>query len=191
MRAAGFVLVGGRSTRMGQDKALLLSRSLPLAKDVANKVAVAAGSVALVGRPERYHGLDLETIPDRRPDSGPLGGIEAALQSGRGELNLIVACDMPGLEVSWLIALLQKARHGEAWCTVARDREGTIHPLCAVYRTVCLPTIQRALDEGRFRVIGLVKEMAADILEIPDMIWNVNTPLEWNRWQRQQQFSDN
>src|SRR4051794_11037884 len=105
MQAAGFVLVGGHSSRMGCDKALLPLKSGLLIQEVTAKVTAAAGTVALVGEPERYRDLGLDCLPDLRSGMGPLAGIEAALESGRGELNLIVACDMPSLDTDWLCRL--------------------------------------------------------------------------------------
>ena len=144
MKAAGFVLVGGRSSRMGRDKALLPLSSRLLIEDIAAKVAAATGSVALIGAPERYKHVGLECLPDLRPGMGPLAGIETALLSGRGELNLIVACDMPSLEADWLYRLMREARETDAHCVTTRDGSGIVHPLCAVYRSGCLPVIRRS-----------------------------------------------
>src|SRR5437762_8761701 len=84
MKAAGFVLVGGHSSRMGRDKALLPLDSGLLIEKLAAMVAAVVGTVALIGEPERYKHLGLECLPDLRPGMGPLAGIEAALESGRG-----------------------------------------------------------------------------------------------------------
>ncbi len=186
MHAAGFVLAGGLSTRMGQDKALLPAGSLTFVADVAAKVARAAGSVALVGKPERYSSLGLDCIADLRPDLGPLGGVEAALGSGRGDLNLIVACDMPGLEAGMLRDLLRQAESVTAPCIVTRDRSGAIHPLCAVYRSVCLPVIQQALDARRLRLMDIIDELRAELFNVDGLIWNVNTPQEWSAWRERE-----
>ena len=79
MQAAGFVLVGGQSSRMGRDKARLRIGSGLLVEDVAGKLASCTASVTLVGPPERYADLPFECLPDLRPGLGPLAGIEAAL----------------------------------------------------------------------------------------------------------------
>lgn len=179
---AGFVLVGGRSARMGRDKALLPWRSRALVEHVAAKVAAAAGNVALVGNPQRYKGLGLECFADLRPGLGPLAGIETALAAKRGELNLIVACDMPGLETAWLRALLERAVQSDVRCVAARDERGLIHPLCAVYRSSCLPAIASALDGGRLRLRDMLQELPAMTVTIEQAISNVNTPEEWSAW---------
>lgn len=186
MQAAGFVLVGGRSSRMGRDKALLEWHSHALVEEVARKVRSVAGNVALVGRPERYGALGLECLPDVRPGLGPLAGIEAALESGRAELNLITACDMPGLEADWLRRLLWEAEETGARCVVTRDRAGVVQPLCGVYRRECLPVVRRALDEQRFRLQSVAGELRAVILQTETRLVNLNTPQDWMAWQRRQ-----
>jgi molybdopterin-guanine dinucleotide biosynthesis protein A len=82
---AGFVLAGGRSSRMGRDKALLTIDGEALLTRVARQVAAVAGSVTVIGPPERYSHLSLEVVPDRTPGAGPLGGIDTALGLGRAE----------------------------------------------------------------------------------------------------------
>ncbi|MBV9265741.1 MAG: molybdenum cofactor guanylyltransferase, partial [Acidobacteriaceae bacterium] len=137
MHAAGFVLAGGQSRRMGRDKAMLPWGSGVLLEDVAKRVAVAAGNVAVVGDPAAYGHLGIECLADLHPGLGPLSGIEAALASNRGTCNLIVACDMPGLPVEHLRALLRAAREGVSRCVVTIDGAEKIHPLCAVYFDNC------------------------------------------------------
>lgn len=180
MQAAGFVLVGGLSARMGQDKALLSAGSLPLVVQVAGRVAQAAGSVTLVGHPQRYRHLGLECIRDLHPQLGPLAGIEAALDSLRGDFNLIAACDVPDLPIELLHELLRRARQTGAQCVVTRDGAGTVHPLCAVYRSACLPAIQEALKSRRLRLMDLIQELGAAYYDFSAILANVNTPQEWS-----------
>lgn len=186
MRTAGFVLVGGRSSRMGRDKALLQWRHQTLVESVAAKVLVAAGNVALVGRPysrdlSEHDVRGLVCVPDLRPGLGPLSGIEAALASGFGDLNLIVSCDLPLLETDWLQRLLHHATTHETKCTIARDSNGQLHPLCGVYRSDCLPVIQDALNAGRLRLMSVIEELSAEHLPFHTPLYNVNTPEDWER----------
>jgi molybdenum cofactor guanylyltransferase len=182
MRVAGFVLVGGRSRRMGRDKARLPVKSHLLVEDVAGKVGFVAQSVALVGGLQRYSDLPFEFLEDLRPSLGPLAGVETALASGRGELNLIVACDMPNIQVDWLRRLVDGALELNSDCVVCRDSNGSIHPLCGVWRQRCLPRVSSALEGGRLRMLDLVAELNAVYLPIGELIRNLNTPDEWETW---------
>lgn len=179
MRTAGFVLVGGRSLRMGQDKALLPWRDRTLVESIAAKVHAAAGNVALVGRLSFDNLPNLECIPDLREGLGPLSGIATALASGRGDLNLIVACDQPLLETEWLKLLLETGATRGSKCLVAKDTAGQVHPLCGVYRWDCLRVIEDALERGQLTLMKMLDELGAESMPVPAPIWNVNTPEEW------------
>ncbi len=179
-RTAGFVLMGGRSSRMGQDKARLKVGAQTLVEIAAAAVRAAAGSVGLVGGANP--GLPFEWIPDLRAGFGPLAGVEAALLSGRGEFNLIAACDMPDLEPEPLRRLLSAAEESESHCAVAVDAEGRRHPLCAVYHASALGIVQAALDEHRLRLLDLVEELAAVDVSTNTVLRNLNTPEEWAQW---------
>ena len=182
MQAAGYVLVGGNSSRMGTDKAFLPGQFRYVTDDVAESVRSAAGSVTLIGNPLRYHQFHYACVPDFRPGLGPLSGLEAALASSRSELNLVLACDMPAVGVSHLRLLLERARVSKSHCMVAKDVTGKVHPLCAVYKKECLSVIQRRLDEKRLSLMGLLAEVSTEYLPIPTVIENLNTPDDWSRW---------
>ena len=161
---------------MGQDKARLRIGSGLLVEEIAAKVAYAASRVALVGPPERYADLPFECLPDLRPHLGPLAGIETALAADYGELNLITGCDMPGLAPEWLEEMVLLAGRSSALCVATRDGAGKIHPLCAVYRSECLPLVRRALDGGRLKLLDLLKELRAVETHTAAVIGNLNTP---------------
>ena len=182
MRAAGFVLVGGRSSRMGRNKALLPWRDSTLVHEIAAKVLAAAGSVALVGPSQFPDAPRFDCVADLRPGFGPLSGIEGALASGRGELNLIVSCDLPLLDTQWLKHLLEEARSRNEKCLMSEDSEGRLHPLCAVYRSDCLPAVRMALDSGHLRLMDVVEELGAAHVRMSAPLWNVNTPEDWERY---------
>lgn len=167
---------------MGCDKALLAWNSRALVEDVAEKVEAAAGSVALIGHCERYRRLPLACLPDLRPGLGPLAGIETALRSRRADLNLILACDMPGIETAFLQHLLQRAHETDARCVVSRDVNGFIHPLCAVYRRDCLAKISAALDERRLKLVDIAIQLGASTVDFGSAMWNINTPEQWAQW---------
>ena len=184
MRHAGYVLVGGLSTRMGRDKALLRYRDMALAELIANQVEEAAGSVTLVGDPKRYARLGRPVIPDLRPGRGPLGGIEAALAASAADWNVIVACDMPGITSSLLIALLEEALHSEGDCVLPLSGSRLPEPLCAVYHRRCLPAIRRALDKNVRKVTESLSEVRLIHWKAPETGWanNLNTPDDWQTY---------
>jgi molybdopterin-guanine dinucleotide biosynthesis protein A len=182
MRAAGFVLVGGQSSRMGQNKARLKVDSRLLVEVIAAKLQEVTGRVTLIGNPAAFGDLPFDCFPDLRPGLGPLGGLETALSSSHADFNVIVGCDMPGIPAAALAHLLAVSQQSGALCTMALDSEKRRHPLCAVYRVACLPFVRDALDAGRLRLLDLVEELRAAEVAIDLVLENLNTPEEFAEW---------
>jgi molybdenum cofactor guanylyltransferase len=183
MRTAGFVLAGGRSSRMGQDKALLsFTPHAPLVAYMAGLVGQAAGSAILLGPAARYGSLAFECWEDLRAGQGPLAGLETALVSTSSPYNLIVACDLPGILATALTELLDRAIRHNAPCTLLRDATGRVHPLCGVYHPICLSHIQSALDAGDRKVMNVVKHLVPAYFDVPFELANINRPEDWRRF---------
>ncbi|MGC8794519.1 MAG: molybdenum cofactor guanylyltransferase [Bryobacteraceae bacterium] len=181
MSRAGFVLVGGRSTRMGRDKARLPFRNGMLVEHIAREVEKAAGSVWLVGAPERHRDLLWPAIPDLFPGAGPVAGIHAALASGRADWNLVVACDMPEIAAPLLRELLDAAVQAGKPALAPLSPGDQIQALCAVYHRDCLPVFEQALREGRRRLRDVIAELDMALWPVAEPRWfrNLNTPDEW------------
>ena len=164
---------------MGRDKALLSLDGEPLLVRMAHRVAEVAGSVVVVGPAERYAHLGFEVVPDRVPGAGPLGGIDTVLALGRGNWNLVVACDLPAVAPTFLAALLERTRKSQADCVMPRsDRP---EPLCAVYSLSAAPAIRTALDAGVRKITQALTALAIDWYEVdrPGILTNLNTPHDW------------
>ncbi|MBI3665769.1 MAG: molybdenum cofactor guanylyltransferase [Acidobacteria bacterium] len=145
---AGYVLVGGHSSRFGADKALAPWQGRPLAAWVAEQVRLAAGSVVLVGSPEKYQALGLPVIADELAGIGPLAGLATALGHSQAQWNLVTACDMPHLTREFLAFLLCKATKEAVDILLPFDPQGRAEPLCAVYARPCCEAINEALRRG-------------------------------------------
>lgn len=183
MDLGGFVLAGGRSSRMGRDKALLVLEGEALAQRAAGVLGSFLRSpVALVGSAARYAHLGLAIVEDRFPGDGPLAGIEAALFSPYARhWNLIVACDMPHLRVDTLRGLAaEAAAHPEALCVMAVSSRGP-EPLCAAWRRDFGPVARAALEAGRRKVRDVVGGVQVAHFQIDEesALTNVNTPADW------------
>ena len=140
---------------MGSDKAFLELGGKPLLEIARAITAEVCDSVSIVGDRSRF-GPD--AIEDIFPDSGPLGGIHAALSSTKRDLNLIVAVDMPFLEPKLLRWMLHRAATTHAIVTVPRLISG-FQPLCAVYRRSFKGFAENALKSGKFKIDALYEKV--------------------------------
>ena len=182
MSRAGFVLAGGASSRMGRDKALLPVHGSTLLEQVAREVLAAAGNVTVIAPPERYRGIGLSVIPDLRPGQGPLGGIHTALSATNADWNLIVACDMPGITMTFLKEMMEQAEACGADCLIPQNAEGRMEPLCAVYHRRCLAEVCAAIGAGIRKVtLGLRTLQVAEWRPATvEHFTNLNTPQDWS-----------
>ena len=182
---AVWVLVGGRSSRMGSDKARADSGGRAMALRVAAAAACVCESVSLVGDPIIYRDLGLPVIPDRFAGQGPLAGIEAALAASKCVRNLIIACDMPAISEN----LLEELFSTDGDCVLPRHPDGKLEPLCAVYQRRCHSVVRDALDAGVRRVTDVLRLFETQGLAIryvrvsnPSEFANLNTPEDWRRF---------
>jgi molybdopterin-guanine dinucleotide biosynthesis protein A len=178
-----FILAGGKSTRMGTDKAFvtldgrtLLARSLELARSVATDVHI-------VGDPAKFAAF-APVVEDVFRDCGPLGGIHAALRASQTDLILILAVDVPFVTPALLQYLIKRASDSKAIVTVTRAA-GLWQPLCAVYRRAFADAAEQSLRARRYKIDSLFQSVitqaiAQEELEAagfaPSIFRNLNTP---------------
>lgn len=185
---SGFVLAGGRSRRMGTDKAFLQLDGRTLLARVLDLLGALTPQVGIVGPAAKFtaYGLVIEDVYAGR---GPLAGIHAALTSSTTELNLIMAVDLPLVTESLLRFLVEQARASDAVVTVPRIAGG-YQPLCAVYRRAFAPLAQAALESGKNKIDALFAPVTTRILEESElnrfafgaaMFENLNTPEDLRR----------
>jgi molybdenum cofactor guanylyltransferase len=185
---AAFILAGGKSSRMGRDKAFLvlgqntlLSRALALATTVVEQVSI-------VGDPDKFSNFGV-VVPDIYRGHGPLAGIHAALESSQSALNLILGVDMPFLNCELLHYLIRQAGSSEAMVTVPFV-EGRYQTLCAVYRKEFRRFAKTALQENRNKIDALFGEISLRVIDEEELsrarfkvnaFRNVNTPQDWKK----------
>ena len=166
---------------MGRDKGSLPLHGKTLVEHVACAVAEAAGSVTLVGAPERYQGLGFPILPDSRPGAGPLAGIHTALAASSADWNLIAACDMPLVSAPFFKLLLAAAESSGAHCLIPSGPSGLPEPLCAVYHRRALAGLQAHFARGTRKVTVALESLATVSLEVSEvaLFQNLNTPEDW------------
>jgi phospholipid/cholesterol/gamma-HCH transport system ATP-binding protein len=159
-----FVLAGGKSSRMGADKAFvsldgqtLLARALELAHSVTPDVRI-------VGDPGKFSSFS-PVVEDVFPDCGPLGGIHAALRASSTDLNLIMAVDTPFVSPALLRYLITRARSSPAATVTVVRTSGGWQPLCAVYRREFADAAEKALEAGRYKIDALFTATQTQIIE--------------------------
>jgi molybdopterin-guanine dinucleotide biosynthesis protein A len=167
LEVGGYVLAGGKSSRMGQDKALLELAGKPLALHAVTKLRRVCDDVHILsGRHELAEFAPLER--DLHAGCGPLGGIEAALSHSQHEWNLFMPVDMPFCPTSFLqlwvlnVSAMGKARGTRvAMFTVF----GQPQPLLCLLHKEVAPFVSRAVERGEYKVFPLLEMAAKELAE--------------------------
>lgn len=181
----GIILAGGKSSRMGRNKAFiewdevpLIERSLSLFRSVFSEVIISSN------HPELYENYGVKVIKDNYLDQGPLGGLEACLRKASYDYSFFAACDMPFLN-SEVIRFMAKKLDGEA--ILVPEVDGGFHPLHAFYHKDCLSIIKEKLELKRLKLVDLFQVCNVrylreeDFKEFPEIrlsFSNMNTPQE-------------
>lgn len=196
--ATGIILAGGKSTRMGRNKAFLqiegqslLERSLISLQAIFGQVLISANDQAL------YGGYGVEVVGDSVLDQGPLAGIQAALCKAAYDVCFFTACDIPLIdekEIRYLYSLIS------GYDIVATRSQKGIHPLFAFYHKNCLNIIERNLAVEKRRIVDIYPDCRVRYVEMAELaeqglaghsFINVNTPEEWEQYLKQQGLERN
>lgn len=178
---SGVVLAGGRSRRMGRDKALLTVGGRPLATVAldalrgagASELLAVGGDAAVLAA---LAALGARPVPDRYPGEGPLGAIVTALQAASQEVVVVLACDLPLVDATAVRSLVDQL--GPSADAAVPLVDGRLQVLLAAYRRRCLPALRAAFDAGTRAVHEAVAALDLTHPELTDprVAQNVNTP---------------
>lgn len=188
---SAIVLAGGKSRRLSIDKALLHLDGQWLLERIVNTLTALSDDLLVVANPrEEFARLPARIVPDAFPGTGPLGGIYSGLQAMRHDRGLVVACDMPLLNLHLLrYMILLSADFDVVMPHIGDETE----PLHAVYSRYCLPPIENLLHRGERRVISFLPQVRVRYVEHDEIdaldpqhlsFFNINTQAELDLAQR-------
>jgi molybdopterin-guanine dinucleotide biosynthesis protein A len=183
LTVSGIVLAGGQSSRLGTDKSFINVNGQSLIEHVVAKLTRLSDDVIIVtNSPDEYDHLETRLVGDIYPGKGALGGIYSGLRAAANAYSLVVACDMPFLDLNLLRYMIILAREHDV---VIPRIGGLTEPLHAIYSKNCLEPIDRLLARGGLKIIDFfsevrvryVKEDEVDIFDPQHLsFFNVNTP---------------
>lgn len=201
------ILAGGKSSRMGMDKALVEYNGETFISRLTRELSWFPERFIARGDQEPFDETIVSgwhVIPDITPDHGPLGGLHAALSVCETEALFVVTCDMPLIKSS----LVKKL--GECWeeskekdtkekdtkekdakekdakgmdAVIVVGPDGRIHPLFGIYRSSVLPILEEQLMAGKNRVMDFLQRLQVRFVTIEDesealQLANINTMQE-------------
>ena len=200
------ILCGGKSTRMGRDKATmrvgeerladrLIREFLPCGevllsvRDEAqgrelfadgNSAGKEGSSEITAGNPNP---AKLRFVEDEIREAGPLAGIAACLRESRQELLFVTAVDMPYMDRQFAEELLALgSKEEQPWdALLPVDAEGRLQGLCGFYRKTALPAVQESLAAGEHKVRAALEKLNVKTVEVNRITEGEKKIRNWNR----------
>lgn len=161
MDIGAIILAGGKSSRMGSDKGLMVWNGKPMIAHVIHATQKITSDILVVTNNEEYTQFGLPVFPDEQTDKGPLAGLLSGLRKTKYEYNLVLSCDIPGIQPEVLNYLFASCSGYDITLLRVKD---DVHPLIGVYRTTCIPIIESQLQNGQLRLKDLFKLVQTQIL---------------------------
>ena len=172
------VLAGGKSSRMGRDKGLVVFRGKKMIEQVLKVAAAISSDILIIANSEAYRQFSYPCFEDEIKDCGPMGAIFTALQQAKADKVLVLSCDVPLISASVLQQLAKNC--GEESALVA-SHDGQIQPLCGIYDKKCIGFFKETIGLGNFQMKALLAEMDAKTMAFEGEAYNqaflnINTP---------------
>lgn len=187
MNVSGIILAGGKSRRMGRNKALLDLGGLTLIERVAGVMSGVCREIIIAGGdPGALGSLGYPVVPDAYPGCGPLSGIHAGIMAAGSQYCFISACDIPFLSEKLIRRVVSEA---EGYDAVILMHGEFYEPLCSLYGRAFAAAAETSIKKGAYKVMQSLelvkwKPLAVEAGEFPDLersIFNINTPGDYEK----------
>lgn len=180
MQLTAIILAGGKSTRMGTDKALmtfkgrsLLDNAIDICKPVCQDILISSNNPA-------HQTGEIPVVFDEYQNCGPMGGLYSGLKKSKTEWNFVLSVDSPFIKPEFIKKIISEIDDVDA--VVPIHKKGK-EPLVAFYHKNCLPEIETRIIQGNFAIYKLFESIHIKFVEseywlqkYPDLFYNVNRP---------------
>jgi molybdenum cofactor guanylyltransferase len=155
MKLSAIILAGGRSRRMGRNKALMPFRGKPLIRYSIDLAQNFTRNILISSNYEELQGIGFPLVHDIFSVNAPLAGIHSGLLTSSTGWNLVLTCDMPNVSaetIRYLITKLEKKKS-----LILPGHDGYIEPLCGFYHRSLIPIIEKNFNTGKLSPLDLLE----------------------------------
>ncbi len=173
----GIILAGGKSSRMGSNKALMLYNSQRLI-DSSISILAPLVSEGLVSSNEFIPNINYRIVPDIIPNLGPIGGLYSCLGESTTDINMVIPCDVPLVSTvfyEWMLAKI-----GSYDAVIPRYVDGKLEPLIGVYHKNAVQKMAEQIKLQDYKLVHLLEKLKVYYIEIPESVdlKNINFPTD-------------
>ena len=177
---SGYILAGGKSSRMGTDKALLLVQQEPMLRRMIGLLKPFCKTIAISGEKPGYYEFNLEIVKDLYTDCGPISGIISSLKHSSTDWNLLISVDVPFMNEAFIQYLIS---HLGNYDCIIPEHEGGVEPLMGIYNKQIIPVVEEMIGLGDYKLKRLLSKLNVRyvncnplIKQFPRLFVNINLP---------------
>lgn len=176
---SAYILAGGKSSRMGSDKGLVIWNNLPMIQHICTVLSSIFPQIHIISTNPKYSQFNVLVHTDIIPNKGPLGGIYTALYPSTEEKIFIISCDMPFISGQLIQFILANNNQSDIIVPSIGNR---IQPLCGIYSRSILLELKKRIDHEHLKVTDMFSSLDVTILDADhfgeDVFYNINTPAD-------------
>jgi len=185
------ILAGGKSSRLGQSKALQVIEGKSLIQWIVDRLAILSTEIIIATAYGKaipcFSAARIKTVADLYPGKGPLVGIYSGLIASSSSRAIVVGCDTPFLSVDLLEYMTQICSTCDVIVPLIKKK---VEPLCAVYSKSCLAPIQELLERNELQISRLFSMVKVKYVEEDEIngfdpehlsFFNINSPDDLER----------
>lgn len=169
----GIILAGGKSSRMGTDKGMLVLKEKRFIQHIIDAMKPLVNNIIIVSDNANHDVFEVKRIEDAIKDAGPLAGLYSGLQYSKTDYNLVVSCDVPLITSTVLKKLIEN--HEEDYDVIQLESKEKTMPLTALYSKTCEQTIKNLLDKGERRMRFAVSRLKTKTIKLNDNLSSATT----------------
>ena len=179
MKATLIILAGGKSSRMGFDKGLILHKGKHITQHLIDENAGLFSKVLISSNDKEYLKFKQNLIPDKIIEIGPIGGVVSCLEKSKTDLNVFISCDSPFINKEILKKLLSKSMNSDADIIYSKDGD-RIHPFPSCFNKRIFNNLNKLILEGERKMLSLSEFFKTDYVDFSnekkDFFLNLNNP---------------
>lgn len=162
MERTAIILAGGNSSRMGEDKGLMMVEDKPMIQHVIDVLQGIVEDIIIVSNNNEYEQFGCRVFSDEVKGKGPLGGIYTGLLHSNTQSSLVLSCDIPYVNANLLNLIIS---HSEGYDITIPQKNGLTHQLMGVFSKRCVMTFKNALDDNELKLIDVFKKLNLNIID--------------------------
>ena len=183
MKVGCVIMAGGKSSRMGTDKALLEVNGKKFIEQLMEEFDGFEEKIIARGNNPLVENVFWKVVKDVYQDRGPIGGLHAVLHTCESEALFCVSCDMPFMRkemADYLCSLMEP----DCDAVITKTKDGRVHPMCAVYRKEIAGMLEEQILSGNNRMMSAfdrlrVKYILIELEQEAIQLVNINTPQDY------------